>query len=276
MDGDPVVNTNPDNGHCPHDELAVGLALHSLEPDEEQTARDHVADCLLCQETVRSTEKILALVGSSVDQHEPPTGLRTRLLDVVGRTPQAVPAPGFAEAAPAAPTSVPAPVSLDARRRRSRTGRVLLAAAAVVVLVLGGVTAVLGVQLGRLNSQQEAQAAEQAKVHSIITDPSVRQAVLADSDGKPAAMLLSSRSGTALVPMGLRPNDADQIYALWGLKSGVPVPLVPFDVSSAGTVVEALDVPAAIAGLTQFAISREPGRTMPAKPTTVLATGAVA
>ena len=264
MDGDSLVNGIHDDGRCGQDELAVGLALHALEPAEENTARAHLADCPLCQETVRSTEEIAALMGSSVDQHEPPAALRDRLMDAVARTPQISGA-----------SVPPAPILLDTRRRR-RTPRMLLAAAAAVVLVLGVATTVLGVQVGRLNSQQQAQSLAQAKVQSILADPSLRRAVLDDTAGKPAAVLLSGRNGTAVLPIGLRPNDADQTYALWGLKSGIPVPLAPFDVTSAGSVVEVPDVPADITGLAQFAISREPGRTMPAKPSDVLATGSAA
>ena len=167
------------------------------------------------------------------------------------------------------------PILLDTRRRR-RSPQLLLAAAAVVVVVLGVATTVLGVQVSRLNSQQQAQSAAQTEVQGILADPSLRRVVLTTTAGEPAAVLLSGRNGTAVLPVGLRPNDADQTYALWGLKSGIPVPLAPFSVTDAGSVVELLDVPADIAELAQFAISREPGRTMPAKPTDVLATGAVA
>ena len=58
------------DGHRVQDELAVGYALHALEPAEENTAE--LADCPLCQETIRSTEEIAALLGSSVSSTSRP------------------------------------------------------------------------------------------------------------------------------------------------------------------------------------------------------------
>ncbi|WP_148309435.1 anti-sigma factor [Kutzneria albida] len=259
-----------ENGHCPNEQLAVGWALHALEPDEENAARLHLPTCPVCQETVRSTEQLGALLGSAVPQEEPPAGLRDRVMQLAERTPQAAfeafPFPADA----VLDTQPPGVADLDSRRPRP-LGRGLLAAAAVLVLVLGGVAGVLGYQLNQVSQQQQAQA----QVLGVVTDPSMRRAVLSGGSGQQVAVLLSSDKGAAVVPSGLAPNAADTSYVVWGLSAptGKPVALSRFDVASGGSGPETIDWSAAAAAHKGFAISLEPGKSLPDKPTQVLGSG---
>ena len=250
-----------DHGRCAHREDAVGWALYAVEPAEEHAVRTHLPACPECQETVRESEKVAGTLGEAVGQHEPPPALRARLLAAI-------------EYGPRLMTSDMPPVSIDlARQRRQRRGRGLLAAAAAVVIVLGAATTVLGVQVSDLTSQQRAQAAGDATVRSIIGSPSAARAVLTNAAGKPAAMLITSPAGAVVVPLGLTPNAANQSYVAWGLLPSGPTALASFDVptGSAGPIV--LKWPAAAGDLTRFAISLEPGRVAPPKPTNVIASG---
>ena len=79
--------------------------------------------------------------------------------------------------------------------------------------MLGGATTVLGVQVSHLTGQQQAQAAGEAMVQSIVGSPSAARAVLTNSAGKPAAMLITSPAGAVVVPLGLTPNAATR--ATW-------------------------------------------------------------
>ncbi|QUQ62838.1 anti-sigma factor domain-containing protein [Kutzneria sp. CA-103260] len=249
-----------DDGHCPQLENAVGWALYALEPAAERIVRTHLPACPECRQTVREIEQVGARLGESVDQHEPPPELRARLLAAIDQ---------------ASPLTASPVVSIDtARRKRERRSRGLLAAAAAVVIVLGGVTTVLGVQVSRLTSQQQAQAAGESMVQSIVGSPSAARAVLTNAAGKPAAMLVTGPAGAVVFPLGLAANSPNQRYVAWGLGSSGPTALAAFDVpvGSAGPIV--VDWPASADGLTRFAISLEPGRVAPAKPTNVIASGA--
>jgi hypothetical protein len=166
------------------------------------------------------------------------------------------------------------PVSLDAvRGRRQRRTRLLLAAAAVVIVALGGATTVLGVRVSHLTGQQQAQAAADATVRSIVADPAARRAVLTNAAGRPAAMLVTSDAGAVVMPLGMVPNAANDQYVAWGLAASGPQALTSFDVTAGSVGPMLLDWPTSANGLTRFAISLEPGRTPPATPSNVIASG---
>jgi hypothetical protein len=65
---------------CPYRELAVGWALHALEPAEESLATGHLADCPTCASIAAETEEIGAMLALSVPQTIPSVGLEHRIL----------------------------------------------------------------------------------------------------------------------------------------------------------------------------------------------------
>jgi hypothetical protein len=71
---------------CPHRELAVGWALHTLEPADESPVAAHLPDCPTCTSTAAETEEIGATLGLSVPQANPSTELEQRVLSVTGAT----------------------------------------------------------------------------------------------------------------------------------------------------------------------------------------------
>jgi len=254
------------NGRCPNEELAVGWALRALEPDDEHVLRAHLPGCPVCQEIVRSTEQVTALLGGSVPQEDPPTRLRQQVLGAVARTPQEAYEPLPFRIGSSLSESRPAEI-VDHPRIRSRVPRL---AAVAVVLVLAVAVGVLGWQVSNLTGQQQTQT----QLLTVLGDPAMHRAVLRAGDGQEAAVLLSSPTSAAVVPTGLRPNNAaDQIYVVWGLSTGTPVPLSSFDVSGAAAQLITWNDDAA--QHRKFAISLEPGRSLPAKPTDVIADGEV-
>ncbi|MFC0546195.1 anti-sigma factor [Kutzneria chonburiensis] len=250
-----------DDGHCPQLEDTVGWALYALEPEEEDAVRTHLLTCPVCRETVRATEQVGALLATTVPYDEPPPGLRSRLIAAIQDAPRL------------SVVSPPAPIHVVRRRRHGPT-RGLLAAAAAVVVALGGATAVLGVQVSNLTSEQQAQAAGDAAIRSVVGDPAAKRAVLTNAAGKPAAMLITSAAGAVVVPLALSPNAANQRYVAWGLVDSGPEALAAFDVPAGGIGPMVINWPSTAGALTRFAISLEPGRTMPAKPSNVIASGA--
>ncbi|MFI9389159.1 anti-sigma factor domain-containing protein [Kutzneria sp. NPDC052558] len=259
------MNTARGDGRCPNEELAVGWALRALEPDDEHKLRAHLPECPVCQEIVRSTEQVTALLGGSVPQEDPPARLRQKVLGAVARTPQEAYEPLPFRIGSALSESRSAEIVEHPRSRRLPR-----LAAAAVVLVLAVAVGVLGWQVSNLTGQQQTQS----QLLAMLGDPSMHRAVLRASDGQEAAVLLSSPSSAAVVPTGLRPNDAaDQIYVVWGLSTGTPVALSSFDVSTVAA--ELISWNNAAAQHRKFAISLEPGRTLPTKPTDVIADGEV-
>ena len=60
----------------------------------------------------------------------------------------------------------------------------------------------------------------------------------------------------------------------WGLQDAGPTALTSFDVPAGSVGPIVLNWPSSAGGLARFAISLEPGRVMPPKPTDVVASGA--
>lgn len=261
---------------CASEELAVGWAMHALEPDEEAVLRAHLPGCDRCQRAVRSTEEVTAALGGSVRQYEPPARLKARLMAVIEDTPQE-------------PVSSPAqvrssrraePVSLDSRRPQSaKRGRVLLAAAAVIlVAVIAGVAGQQYVALRDQVAAERLRSDQLEKVLRLAGNPATGRAVLNSQSGDPVAVLLSGDGDDAAVmPMKLNPNDTSkQIYVMWGTSGKVPVPLATFDVEPDSSEIRLLAWSKASYAHSGFAISLEPGRTAPDAPTNPLAAGQVA
>ncbi|HEX6345791.1 anti-sigma factor [Umezawaea sp.] len=258
---------------CDQEELAVGWAMHALEPDEEALLRAHLPECATCRRTVRNTEAVTAAIGSSVDQHDPPARLRSRLMEAIEHTPQERPAPAVVTVPDR--QEVAEPVRLDSRRNRgSNRARVLLAAAAVILVAV--VTGVVGTQLGSLSEQVEAQKSRTDQLEHtfrLATDPVTRKVVLRSPDGTPMAVLFSGDDDAAVIPEGMPSNDAgSQTYVVWGTSGNSPVALATFDVRpGAQDIMLAWNKDAyAHSG---FAISLEEGKVAPASPSAVLAAG---
>lgn len=69
---------------CPHRELAVGWALHALEPAGDSLVAAHMPDCPICTSTATETEEVGARLGLSVPRAIPSAELEQRVLSVTG------------------------------------------------------------------------------------------------------------------------------------------------------------------------------------------------
>jgi hypothetical protein len=83
------VNELHRDADCPHRELAVGWALHILEPADESPVAAHMPDCPICTSTAAETEEVGATLGLSVPQANPSTELEQRVLSVTDATREA-------------------------------------------------------------------------------------------------------------------------------------------------------------------------------------------
>ena len=266
--------------HATFDELAVGWALHSLEPEDEAIFTAHLAGCDRCARTVAETIEMMASLASDLPPAEPSVELRSRLRAAVERTEQ-VPAE-LASARRAVATGFP---DYDGGHRRAagavpvprwrRSLPTLLAAAAVALIFALGVWNVV---LNESRGEAEATAQAQARiVAELLTPGRATIAPVADKGGNSVATVVARPDDVVVVTHGLQINNAtDSIYVVWGMESDKAVALGTFDVvhaqmdlrpvGSSGTGLD--DYP-------QYGISLEAGRQAPPKPTDVVATGAV-
>ena len=232
---------------CPHRELAVGWALHCLEPAEEESFAAHLPLCGDCRRTVGEAEEVGVALALAAPDAAPPVDLAQRVLNATIATPTS-----------AAAAVVPLRLRRE-RLERRRLGRVLTTAAAIMLVA---VSVGLGARVMQLDSERDQFAGPIS---------------LLDPDGTPLAVLLAGPEQLTLVPVDLPANRVEnQEYVLWGLGSGAPVALDAFDVAADAPIVHTVgSVPHAEA-FTAYAVSLEPGQTPPAAPSDVMAIGQVA
>jgi anti-sigma-K factor RskA len=296
------VSDTPRTGdHEAFDQLAVGWALHALEPEDESAFARHLPDCPRCARTVAETEEVMAALATDLPVAEPSEELRSRLRAAVERTeqvhrPSAVAPPLPDDTAPlrsrrrpdgASPTRVPqasaaTPGSPENRDLfasvRERGWALALAAAVAGVVGLG----IWNVSLSTARDRAVEAAAEQQAVVEELLQPGARVvAPMRDPDegGDPLATVVLSSGDVRVVSQDLAVNDeTEQTYVLWGLSEGSddPVAIGTFDVERSR--VDVNEVRSARTGsddYDSYAVSLEPGRQPPAAPSGVLAIGQV-
>ncbi|MEU2350001.1 anti-sigma factor [Modestobacter sp. NPDC049651] len=300
-------------GHEQFEELAVGWALHALEPEDEALFAAHLGGCAQCTRTVADTQEVMAALASDLPEAEPSDGLRDRLRAAVEETeqqsaappspvPPAVPSnrpsnrpstpPAAPRTGPARPSSapVPGPGALDGLHRprpprdpdlRPAWRRVLpgalVAAAVAAILALGTWNVVIA---GDRDAAEATAARQEQVLRAVLQDGPATVAPLSDPeepDGPPVATVVARRDGVQVVSNGLAVNDQrDAVYVLWGIGDESPVALGTFDVVSPR--IDLRTVGSSAAGSDDFdsyGISREPGRQAPSAPTDIVATGQV-
>ncbi len=286
---------------CSHAEQAIGLALHALEPADEDLLTEHVGHCPICQEHVRQTQDVVCALAATAEQRDPPARLRAALMSAVAATrqlpvdqremPWSADVPKIPEVAvPASPdrrsVAQPAghrepssrPVSsgwsawLLARRR-------LIALVATVVVGAVGVGGVVIEMVAPASQQQSALAAPSPEVNRILADvdrAGARHAVLHAPDGQVVAAVAQFPNARQVMPIQLPTNPADHtVYVLWGLGDGPPSAIGAFDVSAPSETMLPVGPVAKAAQYVSYAISIENGRSVPASPGLIVASGRV-
>ena len=180
-------------------------------------------------------------------------------------------------------------------RRRALTRVGAVAASLAVVAAVGGIVAVdralersraeasaAGSEAATANASAAAASAAAGRSDQVVRvlaaagAPGARHATLATPSGDLVGLVVDTDGGPQLVTTGLAGNAADRIYVLWGLTAAdaAPTGLGAFDVPgvdpSARSVPSGPDRPFAA-----YAVSLEPGRSVPSSPTDVVASGQV-
>jgi anti-sigma-K factor RskA len=278
--------------HSGWDELAVGWALHALEPEDETRFTDHLSGCTRCARTVAETTEVMAAMAGDLPQAEPSEALRDRLRAAVEQTEQLPPTPVAAEppapprpgrqppparaAAEATADLRPPPPALDVDPRpawRRLLPTALVAAVVAAVLSLGAWNVVLTSD----RDAARATAAEQSQLLEALLAPGRAAIAPLTDEGREVATVVARGDRVQVVAEGLPVNDTgNSTYVVWGMDDGTPVALGTFDVVT--PQMDLRTVGSSATGLDRYsayAISIEPGREAPSTPTVVVANGEV-
>jgi Anti-sigma-K factor rskA len=252
--------------HAAFDELAVGWALHALEPEDEAVFARHLPGCARCAETVAETTEVMGAMAADLPQAAPSEALGSRLRDAVAGTEQ-VHRPAVPPVPP--PTSAPGPRP----PRRRLPALVLVSAALAAVLGLGFWN--LGLRSDR--AELASTLADQRAVMDALLKPGRATIAPLDVDGRTVATVVARDDELQVLAHGLEVNDAGSTtYVVWGLGGNEPEALGTFDVERSQMSVRT--VGSGLTGLDDFAqygISIEPGQEAPSEPTEVVAIGQV-
>jgi anti-sigma-K factor RskA len=287
--------------HATFDELAVGWALHALEPEDEAVFARHLPDCARCARTVAETFEVMGAMATDLPAAEPSPELRDRLRAAVEQTEQlpalpdlAVPADADDAGLPVARAVAGPPRPSPARRAtgfpfyepRQQSGptgaptwrrmmpSALVAAAVAAILALGSWAVVLGDQR---QQAQTAVAEQSAIMNSLLQAGHATIAPVADRDGHTVATVVARNGQVQVVTTGLSINNsARSTYVVWGMQDDSPVALGTFDVVSPQTDLRTVGSDSTgLDGYNAYAISLEPGRQAPTTPSDVIANGQV-
>jgi len=199
--------------------LTGAYALDALDDDERAAFEAHLPDCDPCREEVAGFLDTAAMLGRAVAEPVP-THLKGVVLDQVARTRQDPPR--------TEPQRHPAPPPVHLGRRPARRawmGRLLLPAAAVMAMVVAGMSIVVG----NLNRRLDAVvAATDVAAVAAADDMQAWEAPLPDG-GTARVMYSPSRGEGWFLADGLPAVESDRIYELWVIDEGGPTPAGLFD-----------------------------------------------
>jgi hypothetical protein len=250
---------------CPHRDLAVGWALHALEPAEESLIAIHMPECPTCIKIAAETEEVGATLGLSVPEAIPSAELEQRILSVTGAS----------RIAPVVPMGSSTGGGRDITKASRQRVRELVAAAAVILVAAAVVLGVRVVQLSGELNQAQRQVTGMSEAIQTAADPASIRVPLVAKNGSAVGMVLANQDQVAVVTTRLPSNSEDHTYVLWGLNGEVPVALTAFDVAREAPAPHAVPAAGAPKKFTGYAVSLEPGRRAPATPTDVVASGQV-
>ncbi|MFP3466149.1 anti-sigma factor [Leifsonia sp. SIMBA_070] len=204
------------------------------------------------EQEARAFEDVAAELALSAEPVEPRPDMKAALFARLADTPQlaAEDVDATEPAAPAAPAPAPAdperaaaepaaaepaatgPAERAAQRRWfQRPGLILAAAAAAVVLFIGG--AFVGSALSGNNSYQSQQASALAEINAA---GDVQRATAPVSGGGTATLVWSGELGrSALVATGLPELPGGKTYELWYMRDGKAIPAGTMEPSGSGS-----------------------------------------
>jgi anti-sigma factor RsiW len=266
--------------HDTFDELAVGWALHALEPEDEAVFAVHLPGCTRCDATVAEATEVMGAMARDLPVAEPSEQLRTRLRAAV-ETAEQVPGRILPEVSSARaprrvldPAAALVPRSGDLPRWRRMLPATLVAASLAAIVGLG----LWNVFLASSQERLRVTVSSQEEVLAAVLNPGRATIAPLQADGRTVATVVARGDELQVVTSGLTVNRPESTsYVVWGMGEGDPVALGTFDVSRSQIGVESVGSRSTdLDGFPQYGISLEPGQEAPSSPTVVVATGEVA
>jgi len=227
------------------EELLGAYALGAVTSEEQEAAQAHLAECAKCTRRLREVRAVVDLLPYSITQVNPPEPLKERILEAIRKEDQAAAAQ---------------PVQINQRPRRWLWGTRLLAAAAVLILILfGGMTAWnISLQHEVTSLQQQNTALEQ-RVGSLQHQVALVYAIQGSSSVQGASgklIYLPEQNITLLVIQGLPQLQGKEVYQGWLIHDQQPRSIGLLSVENG---IASVTYPGNIAGYEVAAVSREPG-----------------
>jgi hypothetical protein len=222
------------------EELISVRALDGLDPDDEAALASAMAShgeaCPDCLRLEREYAEVAGRLAFALDPESPRPGFEDRVVAAATREPV---------------MPLPPAVGGDAGGGTARTWRLppLMAVAAAIVLF------VAGIGVGRFVTDEGAAVPEGARVVAFDGESDGRLAVAYPPDGQ----------GVYLLGFGLETLPEDEVYAVWMLQDGMPVPATCFAPSAEGSVFAFVD--ASLGTSEAMAVTVEPA-SCPSAPTT--------
>jgi anti-sigma-K factor RskA len=222
-------------GHEQWRDATGAYLLGALDEAERAAFEEHLAGCPACREEVDLLRPATQVLPISVDALEPPPGLKARIMAEVERE-----ASLLAAAGPDA-DRVPAPARRRLRLSSLRVPRLVPAAVAAMLLIVG---VAIGVGATQLGSQHER------TVEATVTDP-------AKAPGA-GARIEVGEDGVVIVAHNLPAPPSGRVYQVWLKRPGhAPEPTSAlFTPSRDGTATAS--VPGEMDGVAQVLVTDEP------------------
>jgi len=174
-------------------DLLSAYALDALDPEDARVVEVHLPACQECRRQLRALEGVAAELAAGVAGVEPPAALRARVLAITAR--------------PQHPAVSP------------RAWMAGLAAAAIVIVILGGITLYQFQRLRTLGTHLEALAARQVaqeRVLALLASPTVQTTALRGPIQANVRFVYDRTTGQgALVVTDLRDPGGRFVYQVW-------------------------------------------------------------
>lgn len=180
--------------------LSGAFALNALSQEEAAQFRLHLEACSVCREEVRELQQAAGQMGAS-EALTPPAHLKARVLSAADRTPQLPPR-----------TDTGGGKVVEMPRRRW-TSRVLVAAAAAVLVVAGAV----GISQLRGDDEQQSLLAE-GVVQVFSADDAHTAEMETEIGGRIRVAASPELNQMALDTDELPELDDDRVYQLWAVQ----------------------------------------------------------
>jgi len=193
-----------------HDEIRELLgvyALDALDPEERDQVESHLIVCPSCRDEVAEHQEVVAMIGSS-DPIAPSDSWSAIASRISG------PSFSIEEVAAAAPNELVAPLW--------RRPRLVLAAAAVLVLALG--SALVAQTLRLSNARSDQTAGLDGVVAEALQDSTTELMTLASESSETSALVAFRPDGTGYVVRHTLPAlSPDRTYQLWAVVDGTVI-----------------------------------------------------